>query len=1306
MSKALHLLSKLAAKDSSYTNKVKTAAAEVADNVDDTARALQIAGGVGAAGTAGALYHLGGSRALNVNATPRVLVTGGPKPYIDDASVPLDSFSAQTQANVRGLRQSGGLDVDHHPWLPEGESRAAHKLDYLLRAKDYDAHLTVGQPYDVPKASTLGKLKYRTNSDFAEGNFINPTHMYEPANLNTMAVTDNVKKYDRFFTPGDAEHAMAPAHQGRNPSIMMGNIPVSPVFQGTEFAPKDWTPQARKTATITYGGGFGAPIVFDELAGDSHLPYRDLAKRKYDVTKRFWLDDVVENLRAAHGDNFDANVLVSTPKVDGKYTKIKGRPHVDTLLNDLEQLMQTPEGQARFRGVNLIPTIPQGEVAHRFANSHYVFAVPGSTAAELMAINGANPGKVISMIPDEQYKLYPNHFSANAREVKQHLGGAAHTWDITNPDRGQALANIMAADVPTLHGRTTGYRTNYSRVKDAIVKDVKQRKIRNLKGMGIMAAGSGALALIGTMLSKRHHRNDEQAAVKSAEEEVPSDEEEVPAPHRRAVTPYLAAGIPLALGAGLGLSGSIPATRMGYRMVRQKLKNLGGTPWGKRFALDKLKPYQSHEFVEDYIGSAAGIGESVMNKPLKAGVVRLKPPGDRADEAVHWDAFTGNPVSALRRWLFEIERQAGWSGTPAKQQAIAKKVKAFMKKVESNPENIAAVKDDPKIQAMLARMHKMHGGWGRDYAVLGAANTAAYGAGMGLTGIGVGNKIMNDKEAKKVKKAKTASDEQQAQPTMDETGRIMAPPIAPDRKEQLKELMLTGAGTGAGALSIQQILKARKLTKGNNVIGVTAGRLSPPIIGSATGAGHVAPMQAILEALSNHEAVRSGEFKTDFLLRGNDGKKNTWAQSAAPEKYWGSTVETGFGGTMHTAPLNFGKLKGSPVYHNPNGQTLFLPDPVPKDSAFMLSHGHRNAGPIDRILGARQNIATFGPDDGSAHSKYHRLDRSPHAHPAIADSTIEGALKRVESGVDKPKVIQKLIELAEQHGDTRSADAMREALAKNKKIHVVSGATRGDQVAIRSLETLKELQKRNPNASQEHMILSLLSDAKGSPAESLLNNLGNDVASFGRMEHADYLNAQSLGDTHWGSPGATSRAEGMMSMTPTATSRNSNAWRDREIAALRKSGIKDPAFLAQLAKIDMEGWSPGNAAWLEQQAKTHKGIAGVSTAKDFVDFIESSSNLTRDELAERVTRYANHAKGGKSNLADRIVENARLSKKRSIRGATAANITGGVAMGLGGVALSMAGGRHHNRRKKEKEQQQQLQQAYDQYYNTPTTEGQ
>jgi hypothetical protein len=475
----------------------------------------------------------GGTRGLDTEAAPRVQVMSGAE----------GSFGNQAKG-LESMLKAEGIEATPYSWTSTADKERLGGFRRLLDAPGSDASIYVGHnSFPGKDLADIGKVKYRINSDFREGNFISPKLLYhggesesssdklkrkiiETVGGDRMAVREDPKSYDRFFTPGDPSIPMPEQYQGKLPTVMTGNIPTRDVFGQTPFKEKDWSPGAKINAVLTTGGGNAMPQVFDELPKEHAglLPGADRPGvynleerlkgqqwRDYDVSKRFFLDDIMENLRKTHGeDNVNLKFLTGLGKAN---TWPDNKEFIEKLR---KYVTEDPEGQRRFKGLQVLDHID--DMPGAFADAHYVFATPGSTVAEVMRMPGEHVPRMINVLPNDKPEGYMKHFPVNAEETVRKFPGA-HTWDTMGENRGEALAKIMSEGVPHAPGRTTGYESDFSQIGKTIREDVKNNKIKNIKtlaALGGASAGAFLLAQVAKMVRKRQERKALEGQTKHA----------------------------------------------------------------------------------------------------------------------------------------------------------------------------------------------------------------------------------------------------------------------------------------------------------------------------------------------------------------------------------------------------------------------------------------------------------------------------------------------------------------------------------------------------------------------------------------------------------------------------------------------------------------------------------------------------------------------------------------------------------------------------------------------------------------------
>lgn len=464
-------------------------------------------------GSTGAAAAYGQQNRWRINpwARPDVLVVGGVSPTGPTANRPLDSFSTQTHSVADALRTNADARVKLRPaFRPEsgGDSYAdpytsSRKKFYtpvdfarsLRRRGDlYDAVMQVGASPDdayfkARKADHM--LRYRALTDFGQGNLKQPEMWLGARNWMKLHDTEP-GAYTRIFAPGASASDLLKFNQFTDQSsLAVNSIPVNRAFYSVPFQPKLSTDKVR--ATLSMGGGAGGFLLVPEAkrtAADGSI--------FYDADRRNLLDDIMESLKAKHGDNFTLDVLTGgANKVpEGK----PGNRPLEKFLQEIEQ--RKARGDARFANLNLHGRVPQVadkglSVADAYSKSHYLFQLPGSTTAELLSMPGENVGRVINLVPDEAPEWMPKHYGINDDFVRSQLP-TARRLNIASSTRLQDLQKIMEEGLPApLTGRTP-LRADYTQAAQTVVNDIRRLKLNRLAKFGLIglpgALGAGYMA--------------------------------------------------------------------------------------------------------------------------------------------------------------------------------------------------------------------------------------------------------------------------------------------------------------------------------------------------------------------------------------------------------------------------------------------------------------------------------------------------------------------------------------------------------------------------------------------------------------------------------------------------------------------------------------------------------------------------------------------------------------------------------------------------------------------------------------------
>lgn len=264
-----------------------------------------------------------------------------------------------------------------------------------------------------------------------------------------------------------------------------------------------------------------------------------------------------------------------------------------------------------------------------------------------------------------------------------------------------------------------------------------------------------------------------------------------------------------------------------------------------------------------------------------------------------------------------------------------------------------------------------------------------------------------------------------------------------------------------------------------------------------TGAGHIAPGEAIVEALLEHPDVgftKDKKWLLDTAFRGGryGSHKNPYASANRAEKAFG-TIDTGFGplSTSLPGPL---ALNNPEFKTNPFGRLMVETDPVAGIPNISAVHGVH--GMTHPTTWKDTPIATFGserakeykkidPDIdvygqkkptwltrkikemlGTTWGKYKPvIHASDTISPYMSNASYESAQNIIDAvrtgAISEHDVLR---QLAKQNPEY--ANLIEDAIAKNKRIAFITGSSRGDVVAQKTQDLLDHLKKNNINDVQ------------------------------------------------------------------------------------------------------------------------------------------------------------------------------------------------------------------------------------------------
>lgn len=433
-----------------------------------------------------------------------------PKKIVADATNmidPKDLKKVKKLLGGKGLKDVEYFDIRDFYRTPDLSPKQLRGADAILQLGDSTHDMTLAN------ARKRGAKLYRMLTDYGDGNFKQPDYWL---GQNWMKVRDP-KLYDRLIVPGGAEKGLwDQLGRGRSRNINVDRIGVSPIFGLEEFR---HTSGSTPKAMFTLGGGANGWVL-----GNPNV--KDINKYNFIGKERTLFDDMLSALRAKHGDKATLDAYLGTvvqkkqlilDPATGKLKigyapsdlrlSVKMRRLMDSMDPEsrlYKRLEQTRKGKKvlkyianRYKGLNLIGQKPQSDIARAYATSDYIFALPGSTAAEFAAIKGQKHGNMIHLIPSEA-DWSTRHFRGNA----------AFTNRIMQPNAKKNIVSLLsknrASDL-TEAVREGGFKDwgrkaipqgdNLAPMAKAIKRDIVLKRLGRIGKLGLLATpavGAGA----------------------------------------------------------------------------------------------------------------------------------------------------------------------------------------------------------------------------------------------------------------------------------------------------------------------------------------------------------------------------------------------------------------------------------------------------------------------------------------------------------------------------------------------------------------------------------------------------------------------------------------------------------------------------------------------------------------------------------------------------------------------------------------------------------------------------------------------
>jgi hypothetical protein len=214
------------------------------------------------------------------------------------------------------------------------------------------------------------------------------------------------------------------------------------------------------------------------------------------------------------------------------------------------------------------------------------------------------------------------------------------------------------------------------------------------------------------------------------------------------------------------------------------------------------------------------------------------------------------------------------------------------------------------------------------------------------------------------------------------------------------------------------------------------------------------------------------------------------------------------------------------------------------------------------------------------------------------------------------------------HPELKLTDANRKLLSdlktNGKRVLVISGSGRGDQVSVKALRTQATL-KRMGLADKVQVVALNAGADKYTPFAKLVQK-HPDIIDFGFIPNKVFTRIPGLADLNWGSTGTSSLYESLATPVPFAQTADAERWRKLEMRAISRKGLpfaqeaglaKNPGELDQLLKslgrVELDKWNAGN----KMLAKSVGGAHELQTPKQVIDTLMAQSPATMHRATSR-----------------------------------------------------------------------------------------
>lgn len=373
-------------------------------------------------------------------------------------------------------------------------------------------------------------------------------------------------------------------------------------------------------------------------------------------------------------------------------------------------------------------------------------------------------------------------------------------------------------------------------------------------------------------------------------------------------------------------------------------------------------------------------------------------------------------------------------------------------------------------------------------------------------------------------------------------------------------------------------------------VAVTYGAM--PIVGM----GHKSPGQAIIKLLKDDSRFK--DINIDALER------NEYSIFKGSPKKYALGINTGLGGlnadwadatsTQRTHGMSSPPFRATKTL---SYQTDYLDDSGFGSGSTLYRRG-------SKVLGYGDDIKNKLKKRG-----FKPLVVSERYSPALDPDAVKEIAAQDDSNVfDKIIQHEKNNISSNKTSDlsVRSQESL-DSLTKNrhKKFITVSGASRGDYVAIRAKELAEALDKAG--LSNEYTVVAQLARARGSKQENLLNH--PNIVKTGFLPRRLHNELQAKSVINWSNTGASTVGENMLMKNIQAYPDTWGSHNNGNSITIIPNSIadrQDKALGESIAHVNIDEWNKGTKTFL----KTQKGVLIANSAEDIINTLKDPSKLS------------------------------------------------------------------------------------------------